>query len=195
MVWGLHSAVHLHSCYGGTLIGDWWRGIFHRASTSSSTPSLGLPLSPVHGALDEYDWQRWVPPTMPWLITPANGSPPDGLMCIVWIGQTPLRREMRDECVLIRSCVPCTALIIIFIDEYHCRQDDEVAICVQRLSHANIERGLCHWWEIWSCTGPASLVSFQLAFCTHTHSLSIHRSEYTKSIFTFMPFSKPPFIS
>lgn len=44
-----------------TLIGDWWRGIFHHASTSSCTPSLGLPLSPVHGALDEYDWQRWSP--------------------------------------------------------------------------------------------------------------------------------------
>lgn len=133
------------------LVGDWWRGILHRASTSSRTPSLGLPLSPVHGALGEYDWQRWSPHAL------TNYSPPDGLMCIVWIRQTPLSIEMRDECVLIRSCVACTTLIIIFIDEYHCRQDDEVAICVQRLSEANMERGLCHWREIYSRTDLRAL--------------------------------------
>lgn len=118
---------------------------------------------------------------MPWLITPANGSPPDGLMCIVWIGQTPLFHEMRDECVLIRSCAPCTTLIIIFIDEYLRRQDDKVAICVQRLSHANMEQGLCHWWEIWSCTELRPLCLSNLH--THTAPLSNHRSEYTKAIF------------
>lgn len=62
--WGLHSTVHLHSCYGGALITDWWRGIFHRPTTSSSTASLGLPLLPVHGELEEYDWQRWSPHAM-----------------------------------------------------------------------------------------------------------------------------------
>lgn len=139
-VWngGMRWTVRLHSCYGNSLIGDGWWGIFHHASTSSRTPALGFPLSPVHGALDEYDW----------LITPAGGSPPDGLMCFVWVGQTLLCCEMRDECVQIWSCAVCTSLIIIFLDEYHRRQDDEVAIFVQRLSQANTEQAVCHCWEI-----------------------------------------------
>lgn len=194
-VWygGLHSAVHLHSCYGSTLIGDWWRGIFHRRHTSSRTPSLGLPLSPVHGALDEYDWQRWSPPHA---VTNYSSQ----WLTSWWINvycvsrtESPLSNEMRDECVLIWSCAPCTTLIIIFIDEYHCRQDDEVAICVQRLSHTNTEQGLCHWREIWSCT-DLRLLSFQLAHCTHarTHSLalSVHSSEYIKSVFLSMLWTK-----
>ena len=116
-------------------------------------------------------------PPMPWLITPANGSPPDGLMCIVWVGQqpppAPLSHEMRDECVLIWSSAPCTTLIIIFIDEYHCRQDDEVAICVRRLSQANTEQGLCHQREIWSCTDLRPMCLFQLAFLAHAHTISL----------------------
>lgn len=173
---GLHSAVHLHSCYGGPLIGDWWRGIFHRASTSSSTPSLGLPLSPVHGVLDGYDWQRWSPHAVTnyssqWL--------PSWWINVYCVSRTaapppaPLSHEMRDECVLIWSSAPCTTLIIIFIDEYHCRQDDEVAICVRRLSQANTEQGLCHQREIWSCTDLRPMCLFQLAFLAHAHTISL----------------------
>lgn len=166
-VWGSPCPVHLHSCYAGTLIGDWWWGIFHRVSTSSSTPSLGLPLSPLHGALDEYDWQRWSPRAVTnysshWL--------PSWWINVYCVSRTEAPRTVRWECVRIWSCAVCTSLIIIFIDEYHCRQDDEVAICVRRLSHANMEPGLCHCREIWSCTDlhPSWLSNF---FCTQTHTL------------------------
>lgn len=184
VVWGIPCALHFRFCYGGALIGDWWCGMFYDVSTSSNTPSLGLSLSPVHGALDEYDWRRWS------LHAVTNYSsqwlPLDGLMCIVCVEQTALCHEMRDERIKIWSCAVCTSLIIIFLDENHCRRDDEVAICVQRLSHANTEQGLCHCREIWSCTDLCPLVRFQLLL-TRTHPLSRCTK---KCVFPFMTFSK-----
>lgn len=109
--------------------------------------------------------------SIPWLITPANGSHPDGLMCIVCVASVFLLCcEMRDECGRIWSCAACTSLIIIFIDEYRRGQDDEVAICVLRLSHANTEPGLCRRWNL-VLHRPVSLVTLQLLLHTHTHSL------------------------
>lgn len=125
---------------------------------------------------------RGAPPpyslSMLWLITPANGSPPDGLMCMEWMGyddtppSPPLFHGISDERILDQSCAPCTAVIIIFIDEYHRRQDDEVAICAGRLSHANTERGLCRGCEIWSCTDLDPLHLFW-RLRSHTSSCKI----------------------
>lgn len=174
-VWygGLHSAVHLHSCYAGPLIGDWWRGISHRASTSSSTPSLGLPLSPVHGVLDEYDWQRWSPHAVTNYSSQWLPSWWINVYCVSRTDPPPPAARWETSASWFGAAAPCTTLIIIFIDEYHCRQDDEVAICVRRLSQANTEQGLCHQREIWSCTDLRPMCLSNLhSERTHTISLS-----------------------
>lgn len=112
-------------------------------------------------------------------------------MCIVLCDSSrpPLPfHGIRDESILIQSCVPCTALIIIFIDEYHCRQDDEVAICIQRLSHANTELGLCHCRQIWVCTDLCPLCLSNLRHAhVHTVCLGLLLCSY-KSIFTSFQF-------
>lgn len=111
------------------------------------------------------------------------------MYCVNWTDPPrPLCQEMRDEGVPIRSRVPRTTLIIIFIDEYHRRQDDEVAICVRRLSRANTARRLCHWKEICSRVPvcfPAGIVHFY-----DIVSLSAHGSDDAEPEFLLLPVSQ-----
>lgn len=173
-VWygGLHSAVHLHSCYAGPLIGDWWRGISHRASTSSSTPSLGLPLSPVHGVLDEYDWQRWSPHAVTNYSSQWLPSWWINVYCVSRTDPPPPPRDERRVRPDLERCAMHN------LDNYFHRW-------------IPLQAG---WWSghlrLETITGkhgagslsparnlvlhrPASHVSFQLAFWAHAHNLSL----------------------
>lgn len=151
---GVHRPVHLNSCYRGTVVVDWWRGIFHSTSTLFQHPIIRASIVACSGI-----WLAEVSPIMLWLITPASACLlMDSLHC-----KAQHSPPLHSDCVPNLSGTPCTTLIIIFIDEYRCRQDDEVAICVQRLSHENTKPGLCHCWEICSSTdlSPLWLSNFE----------------------------------
>lgn len=96
----------------------------------------------------------------------GDGSPPDGLRRIVRVGRSPALHEM------ILSRAPGTTLIIIFIDECSCRQDDEVASVLSDYRVETQPGFYCHQREIW----PSSDSSFGLSdfHSSHPHSSVNH---------------------
>lgn len=84
-----------------------------------STPSLGVRCCPF--TVRRMNMTGRVGPTHAVTNYGGDGTPPDGLRRIVRVGQIPALHEM------ILSRAPGPTLIIIFIDECSCRQDDEVA--------------------------------------------------------------------
>lgn len=102
------GALHLRCCYGVSVFGDWWWGIFYCAATSSRIPSLWWAAVPVHqkNALTNYSSQ-WLSSWWINVYCVSGTYPPPhptlpSLCC-----------EMRDEYIQIWSCVACSSLIII----------------------------------------------------------------------------------